>query len=300
MVDRVSTASLHNTNLRYIGQVSSEMANLNRQISSGIKPQSFSDMSGIVERVSGFQEKIGKIDNYISSNKSVSTRLNSVSSSIESIQKIAEEFKSDLALYNEVTKDNFSLETSAKSALNRIEDLLNISIGGRYLFSGSRTNTAPIGDIEAAINTVGVADANYYDGDSQKDTAKISDGFELEYGVTANDPALQQIITGIRTAIKGVLDQSNATVRSGQDLVSDSIQSLSALRAKVNLDITTVESVNKQHEQLKIFWKQSLSGDIDADVTDATVELNVNTTILQATYQAFAKISNLKLTDYLN
>jgi flagellar hook-associated protein 3 FlgL len=257
-------------------------------------------MSGIVERVSGFQEKIGKIDNYISSNKSVSTRLNSVSSSIESIQKIAEEFKSDLALYNEVTKDNFSLETSAKSALNRIEDLLNISIGGRYLFSGSRTNTAPIGDIEAAINTVGVADANYYDGDSQKDTAKISDGFELEYGVTANDPALQQIITGIRTAIKGVLDQSNATVRSGQDLVSDSIQSLSALRAKVNLDITTVESVNKQHEQLKIFWKQSLSGDIDADVTDATVELNVNTTILQATYQAFAKISNLKLTDYLN
>jgi len=300
MTARISTASLNSNTLRYAGQVSQDMAKLQNQISSKIKYQSYSDMSGNVERVSGFQEKIGKIDNYISGNRTVTTRLNAVSKSLESIQKVASNFISDLATYNPVTSGNFSLETSAKGALQQIKDLLNVTVGGRYLFSGSRTSASPIGDIQAPVNTVGVADANYYVGDSQKDTAKISDGFELEYGVTADDPALQKIITGIRTAMNGARTNNYAEVKSGQALVEESVKSLSALAAKTNLDITTVESVNKQHLQLQIFWQQSLSEDIDTDITSATTEIKLNETILQASFSAYSKLSQLKLTDYLN
>jgi flagellin-like hook-associated protein FlgL len=111
---------------------------------------------------------------------------------------------------------------------------------------------------------------------------------------------LQELITGIRTALSGAADTDYDTVKRGQDLVKKSVKSLAALAAKTNLDITTVDSVNNQHSQLKIFWRQSLAEDIETDVTEATTELQLNSTILQASYQAFAKISQLKLTDYLN
>jgi len=299
MVSRVSTAALNNSTLRYATNTSNEMARLSKQISSEVQYQSYAEMSGKIERVSGFQEKIGKIDNYISGNTTVKVRLNAVSSSISSIQTVASNFLSDLATYNGVSSSSFSLEDSAKSALQQIKDLLNVQIGGRYLFSGSRTNSSPIGDIETPVNTAGVADANYYAGDNQKDTAKISDGFELEYGVTADDPAMQEVISGIRTALQGAQSGDASMVASGQTLVQKSVKTLATLAAKVNLDITSVDKVNAQHTQLKIFWQQSLGEDIDTDVTTATTELKLNETILQASFSAFAKISSLKLTDYL-
>lgn len=299
MVGRISTVALHNTTLRYANSTSLDLAKQTQQISSGIKASSFSELAGNVERISGFEEKIGKIDVYISSNSLISTRLNSITTALNDIQQVAESFRSDLTLYNQTTSENFSIQASAESALQQIEDLLSISIGGRYLFSGSRTNIPPISDITAPVNTYGEADANYYQGDSEKSSGKISDSFELEYGVTANDPALQSLITGIRTVLEGAINGSDNVITSGQDLVSDSITTLSTLRAKVNLDITTVDSVNSQHTQLQLFWQQSLSEELDADAVSLQIELDINKTILQASFQAFASLSQLKLTDYL-
>lgn len=300
MVNRVSTAALHNTNLRYIGQLASERATLNQQISSGIKPQSYSDLTGAVERVSGFEEKISKIDTYLKNNTLVSTRLNATNSAIEQIQKITEEFISNVTLYNPSTENSFDLQAFAQSALDRIEDQLKVSVEGRYLFSGARTNTEPVGDINAALTTIGEADDNYYNGDNVKLSARVSDSYEMEYGVTANDPALQDLISGIRTAIAAVDNFSNAQLSQAKDLLNSAKTGLATLRANVNTNITALSAVNKQHEQLKLFWKESLSADIDTDLSEATIKLSANETILQSTFSAFAKISQLKLTDYLN
>lgn len=299
MVGRVSTASLYTNTIRDVSAVSLDLANAQRQTTSGLKASSFTQLAGNVERISGFQERAGKTENYISSNNLVSTRIETVSNSLASIQLVAESFRSDLAQFNATTESSFSLESSARSALQQIEDLLNVSIGGRYLFSGSRTNVPPIGDITAPVTTFGEADQNYYVGDSEKISGRISDSFELEYGVTANDPALQDLITGIRTALEGAQAGDFSIVTAGQDLVDSSQDKLATLAAKVNLDFTTVASVNSQHSQLQLFWQQSISQELDADLAALSIETSVNTTILQASFRSFATLSQLNLSDFI-
>lgn len=299
MVDRISSSALNLNSLRYINDTSVRLSKLNIQVSSGNKAQTFSEISGAVERVSGFQEQVSRIDNYLSNNIVVSTRLNATNNSLDQVQQVAQEFLSNAALYNPSTQNSYDLVAAGQSALNRIQDALNVTVSGSYVFSGSNTTQSPISDINAPLTASGVADDNYYTGDNITLSARISDSFELQYGVQANDPALQNLISGIRTAMQGATDNNLAMVRSGQSLVEDSKTQLATLRAEVNTNITSLESVNDQHRQLKVFWNESLSNDLDTDIAEATIKVTENETILQASFQVFARLSQLKLTDFL-
>ena len=300
MTDRVSTAFIQSNNLKDISKLQVEMSTLNRQISSGQKATDFSELNGSIERVTGVQSKLDRISVYQTNNTSVKLRLQASDKAIDQIQQFASDFRSLLTSQISSSGNNIDFVNEANRRITMIKEQLNTSVEGRYIFSGAKTDTAPLGDVVNAISDPGVLNDGYYQGDNTDISARVSDSLELQYGVKASDPAFHKLIGAIQTAIEGKKMGKSAYLDQAMDMMGEAISGLTQVRSKVNSNLVALDAVNNQHDNAKTYFKQILGEDLDVDIADATIQLQSNQTVLQATFQAFAKISALKLTDYLH
>ena len=306
MIDRVSTASLYETNLSNINITQTNLAQLNEQISSGNKANTWDQLNGTVEQVSGYTTKISNIDNYTANNTVISTRLNTMDQSLSTLQSVATQYASLIAQRsNQVNGSSINFSQQANSMLDEIASALNVQISGRYLFSGSKTETPPITTpISSTTTTPGTPNNSYYNGDSAQLSSRVSDTQDMQYGVTGDNPAFQQLIGAIQTGLTGDASSSssgaNADFSSSVDMINQAINSLADVKTGIDTNINDINNITDQNSTLKLYWQQALSDDTSTDVASASIQLAADQTTLQATFQAFASISKLNLTSYLN
>ncbi len=309
MVDRVATHSLQQTNLRYISSIESDLATLNQQISSGKKATTYDQLNGVVEQVSGYQTEVDKINNYSSNNTILNSNLNLMDEALNQIGTIAGKYQALVAGQNGATNDSQDFVNQAQSYLTQVVSLLNTTDGnGNYIFSGSRTNTPTVSTPLPGLASDNQPSASYYQGNGDIATARISDSQEISYGVLGSNPAFQNVIAAIQQGIAGATSSSQSgSSSSGQDLISSSvdliasaIQQVASVRVGVDDNVTAIKNTTDEQTQLQTYWQQSLSDNEDTDIAAASIQLSSDQTLLQATFQAFATISKLKLSDYLN
>ncbi len=299
-INRVSTASLYQQNLSDISSVQVELAKLNKQISSGYKANSWDELNGSVERVSAYQTKIDSISTYNSNNTSVMARLNVMDHTMGQLQDIATQYASLISQRNSgVGGNSLNFATQAKAMLDQISQDMNVQIAGRYVFSGSKTNTAPVNQPIGISGSSGTPSNSYYNGSSDALTARISDAQVLHYGVPGDDPAFQNLISAITTGIAGNASNDSSLLSKSIDNINLAIQGLADVKTGVDTSITNIQNVQDQHATLKLYWQQALSDETSTDVAEASIKLAADQTTLQATFQAFAGLTKLKLTDYL-
>lgn len=298
MVDRISSSAFHTRTVNEFQSVQASLEDLNRQISSGRIAENFADLNGKVERVSSFQQKLSKTDTYIDNNTLVLSRLRIMDSAVEQVQDLITEFSQLLTARNSILGEDLNFTAQANSLLDRVEGQLNTTSEGRYLFAGSRTSTPPADPLANLVN-LGVADSNYYRGNSEPVTARVSDSLELSYGVLASEPAFQNVLASIKTAIDADVNGTLGGFEQAVDLINTARDLTAGVRAQINSHVITVEDVNILHERSKVSLNQALSADTDTDLAEATIALTANETILQASFQAFATLSGLRLSDYL-
>ncbi|RYG04324.1 MAG: hypothetical protein EOO07_31025, partial [Chitinophagaceae bacterium] len=100
-----------------------------------------------VEQWINTQYSINSIENYIYTNEVVEGRLISMDQTFDNIITIASNMKKDLALKNKLSGKALNLTQIAKAYLASIQDNLNTSYEGRYLFSGSKIDIKPVSDL---------------------------------------------------------------------------------------------------------------------------------------------------------
>lgn len=298
MTDRVSTLSLHNTNLRYMTNSFAELNDLNRQIASGKKYDNYIDLNGKVEQVSNYETQLKRIDSYIDNNSLITTRLNVMNNSLTQLQDIATSFKAEISSSSALNTEA-NLAENGRAAIEKILDQLNVKLTGRYLFSGSKTDIAPVTN-PPVNDIIGVADTDYYNGNSDKLNARVTDNLTLEYGITGDDPAFQNLLAAVNTAISAGETNNQNQLQQAGTLLDQAITNLAQTRAKINSDMIIVADANTQHERTKLVFQDSLSQEVSTDIAEATIQLSANETILQATFSSFSRLSALRLVDFLN
>lgn len=301
MVDRISTLAFFQGNMSDMSSLQASLAKLNRQISSGKKAETFAELNGKVERVSSYESKLGKSSLYLENNKTILARLDVMSQAIDQVQDVARQYATLITMRRDpINASSMNFQAQAKDMLTIIADKLNISVEGRHLFGGGKTDVVPI-DVPVPANIVaGQPDDSYYNGDNTELTAKIDDALEITYGVRANDTAFQKIIAAVNTGIYGDQNQSDDELKASIDLVNEAVEELINLRARVNSNSVLIKDANDQHESFKLYWQEAVAKETDTDVAEASIRLVNDQTLLQATYQTFAKLSNLRLTNFLN
>lgn len=305
MVDRVSTLSFQNTNLSYISERLSSLSEINRQISSGKKADSFVDLNGSVEQIVSYENRIARNEAYISNNIVIQSRLNAMNNSVEQLETITSTVLT-LTIGGLSTVQNPGAIATLRGELDKVLDNLNIEVAGRFLFSGSRTDVQPIADPPTTL-VPGTADASYYQGNSDNLIARVTDNSEITYGVAGDELAFQQLISGINTALDALENapatgSGTAIAQLGQatDLLNNAKTNLAGVRAGINSNIILVEQATTQLERVNLSFKEALSEQVDTDIAEATIKLSADEVVLQATFSAFSRISSLRLTDFLN
>jgi flagellar hook-associated protein 3 FlgL len=301
-INRVSTYNIHQSLLRDATRSQTDLFNLQNQISSGLKTQVFSGLGNSVEQFADLESRLGRSQTYIDGNKIIQGRLDVADNALSAIIDTATDIKNLIALRrNSAVGDSLAFDQQIQGKWQALTSQLNISQEGRYIFSGTATDRPAVdGDNYPTLQEDGVPDAGYYGGSSQDITVRIEDNTTITYNVRADDPAFQQLFAGLAMARKyGAQSGESEQMRQAYDLVSEGLNGIIGVRAKVNANkVTVVENSDRLASQ-QLYWKGLKEEISNTDIVAVSTQVAVNQGVLQAAFQAFARISSLKLSDFL-
>lgn len=299
--NRISTFILHQRTMNDFTRVQSSLFDLQGQISSGLKSSDFEGLNGDVEEFTGLEAKISKLKNYFNSNTEAISRLQTMSTSVDNIIDITDNVKNLIGSRNGANEDDLAFEQQIKNMRQSISRDLNTSVQGRYLFGGTNTSEPPVMD-EPVPETVvsGTPDDVYYKGSKENFTLRAQENVEKEYAIRADDPAFQKIYAGMSLAIEGHAADDDEMVGRAFTLVQQGLDELIAVKAQMNADYVDLNNINDRHEASITYFKGVAEAIVKSDPVAASTQVAVEQSILQATFQVFARISSLKLSDFLN
>ncbi len=300
-VGRISTFALHQTTLRDSSKVQVNLADLQQQLSSGFKSQDFAGLGGSEsEQFLLLENKIAKTDIYLNNNKIATTRINSTDNILDQVIDTAANLKSLISQRRNAASNSGAFPETLRGAWQSLVSQLNTSLEGRFLFGGTRTDVAPVNpDTFPTLEVDGVPDDNYYNGSTEDVLLRADDNTEINYNVRADDMGIQQIFAGLAMAQKGHDANSDEDLVKAYDLVTQGLDGVIATRSIVNQNKVAIDNINNRHDSFKLYF-QGVKEEIgNADLVSVSTQVAINQGILQAAFQAFAKINSLKLSDFL-
>lgn len=297
---RVSTYAIHQTTLTDVMRLQSRLANLQNQVSSGFKADNFQGLDGQVEAFIQFEAKMKKTQTLVNNNALIIARMQTTDVALEQIISIADDFQ-DLMVQrqNPVSGGSLQFEMTARSMLETIANQLNTAQEGRYLFGGSRTDVPPVKSGIPAPLAPGRPDDGYYQGSDTDLYARVQENFEIQYNVRANEEGFQKLLAAIHLGLQADASNDANLLQQATQLVTEALEDIIAIRARVQQNIVNVEEINSRHEQLNLYWKGMSERIIKTDILSASTEIALSEAILTASFQSFTSLNRLRLTDFL-
>jgi flagellar hook-associated protein 3 FlgL len=301
MVNRVSSlvssSQLIENNLRLQAKYNDGQ----QQISSGLKSQTYEGIADDTLVILGLQSDQKRLEAQTSNAELVGTRIEIMYGNISNMVNVGQQFIADLsAAISGIGITTEATRVSAEQKILQTQTALNLNVGGRYVFAGGAINTPPV-DITAAgygpAVTPSVPNATYYQGDSYAQTVEVIDGLKVDYGVTADDPAFEQLLRAYDLVRNNPGD--NATLIEAMALIVDGVDDLAELQSSLSVDATTLNNQIEQNKQ-QITTIQNLLIDLnDVDVAAVSTRLAEVQAQLEASYSVTTKLLRLSILDYL-
>lgn len=301
-ITRVSTYSSHLITIDTLQQKQAAIASGQNKISSGTKYETLAEIAkdGLTRRVVDFSSGLNQIDNFQRNNTLQRTRLEMMDSAVDGMEQMMEEAIRAITQERSSSGSSLQLEQQLTSILEQMQDRLNVNSGGRYLFSGSKTTTRPVDDITYSnVMDDGTITDSYYLGDNTDLIHQASEDVSLTISVRGNDEAFKNMIGALHKAIDAERSGSDAKLAESLDAANEAIKGLTGVRNTIRNNLSTLERVDKQHNDLKTYYNQTVGELMSTDVAETSIELSLDEAILTASFQVFARVSNLTLSSYL-
>ena len=297
---RVSTYGLHQRTLGDVTQLQSRLADLQNQVSSGQKSKTFQGLNTNTETFVQLDAKLMKTQTLIDGNTRIISRLQTMEVSMDQIINIADDFQDlTVAARNPASADDVQFEILARSMLETIAGQLNVSVEGRYLFSGSKTNVPPVQTPVPGNSVPGVPDDGYYQGNNEDLYVRVQEQYTLAYNVRANEGGFQKLFAAINLGLDAYGSGSQDLMAQASEMATEALDEINGMRASVQQTRVNIEDINERHTQLKLYW-QGLSEEITkTDILSASTEIAMSEAILQASFASFTRLNELRLTDFL-
>lgn len=300
MVDRVATFSqtqkLINSNMR----VQSKYAQTQTQISSGMKSDTYQGVAKDTSNILSFESRYSALVAQSENAQTAMDRTESMYSAISTITDIGQSFLADLSsAISGISSDDSSLQSSAEQSMEQIASLLNTQVAGRYLFSGSATQSAPV-DLDSytgGVSTPSTADTSYYAGNDYVQSVSLNDDFTLNYGVTADNEAFEEMLRAFSLAANNPSDTD--ALSEAYDLLNSALDKMAVLNANVSQDSQTIDQVIDDHLAEMNLIDSMISDLKEVDLAEVSVKLQELETQLESSYSVTTRLLDLNLSDYI-
>jgi len=322
---RISDLSLHQLTLAQTLNTQSRMADLQIQVSSGQKAQRYTGIASDAHRLISLQDAHSRTAQYLQTNQIVDSRLTTMEANISQMFDAATRFRTLLVnALNNNNGDVLPIATDAANFKEQFANLLNVQVDSRYLFAGSRTDTAPV-DLNGWSVPPNLTPpltlplpqykSEYYKGDGVQQAAEIDTDQTIDYGITADEDAFDYVLRAMHYVETTGSPPDRDTLETALALVNTALgtstpdpargapaisRDLADLRSLVGTSRSAIEQANTRHNDFTLQLEQNI-GDIQSvDVAQALTELSSRQTQLQASYMTLSRLSQLSLLEFLH
>jgi flagellar hook-associated protein 3 FlgL len=298
----VNTVSTYQALQSVLGDVSTVENNLTteqEQLSSGNASQSFAEMGGQTQQFLSLSDTISRTNQYLNDHQEIESNVNTAGTILSQIITIASNVQGLLvSRMNNVSTQGFSNQLTA--AWQQIVGQLNTSLGGQYLFSGSAINTPPVNNVNfPTLQNLGQPDTGYYNGNTQSLTTRVDDNTIAAYNVNAGQLPFQQIFAGLAMAQVGDQQNNTANLQQAETLIQQGMTGVTALQATLGATAQLLTNSDTNLSNQKLYFQGLQQSIGNTDIVSVSTQVAVNQGILQAAFEAFAKITSLQLSNYL-
>lgn len=300
MVDRISsftqTSQLLDNNLR----IQSKYAEGQVQISTGLKSETYDGIAADTNQILNLESEYAQLTAQAENAEIALGRTELMFDALTNVIDVAQGFLGNLNSASSGLLDSAQIATLAETALNQVAAALNVQIGGRYVLSGSDSQTAPV-DLNAAgfggAVIPSVADTSYYQGNTYIQSVEASNGFTVNYGLTADDTGIEQIIRAldlVRTTPgdAATLQEASTVLNAGLDALiitkAEVGQSSQALTQAIDNNLEQINLVDNLITNLK-----------EVDLAEVSIKLQELSAQLEASYVVTTDLIRLNLVDFL-
>lgn len=299
MVMRVATFALSDQMIDAALRTQAKIAERQIETSSGKVSSDFGGLGSDAKQVIDLQVSVAQSKSYEDAATSADNRVQVMYSTTGSIVDLLTNFKSQLTAADSTSTAGSALQSTAQGMMDELASLLNTQYGGRYLFAGSNTLTAPV-DLAAYSNTTSasVADTSYYQGDDQVAAVKVSDSQNVSYGVTAGNSGFEQAMR-VLSMIANATSLDSTTLGSALDLATSALDTVTGVQTQLSLSSSRLERAVSSQQDYQSYAGTLSSNLTDVDVASVTAQISSYQAQLEASYTAISKIQSLRLSDYL-
>ncbi|MGY3577095.1 flagellin [Bradyrhizobium sp. USDA 4504] len=301
MMMRVATFAQSDQMISNALRVQAVMANEQVQESSGLQSEDFGGYGSGAGRVINLQVSVTRAQSYIDASQLADNKVQVMYSAVGSMTDIITQLRTQLsAATTGSSTATASVINYAQQAMAQMQGLLNTQYDGEYVFSGARTNTAPadLSSYGTGTGSLTTSDTSYYKGDGEIASVRVSDSQSISYGVTADNPAFEQVMRLLKY-VGNSTTLSSSDITQALDLASNALDATSTVQAKLSAAASQIETASTNQSDYQNFAK-TLSTDLTSvDVAAVTAQLSTYQAQLTASYSAISKIQSMNLASYL-
>lgn len=333
MSDAISSLGRYMESLGQMQAGNLQVQQLTQELNTGTKSVSLAGYGSSATTILNLQDMVQETQTWISNSTSINTTLQAYGNSLGQLTTDATTLQNTLsAMANPPTAEQLSnLKTLVTGLEADVGATLNSQVGDTYIFAGTRYSTAPVVDLtQLAVPTTPAAITlasgsatpptipNYdtaYAGTSPpgqvttgtpyyaQQQANIAVGVTLTYGVTSNDPSIQQLVYALGQAAGAVASTTTANttqfIANAQSALSTALSGLATLTDQNDQNQVTIKNEQAVQNQA-IATMQSQLGDLtQVDTATVATQLTAVENQLNATYKATSTLLNLSLLTYL-
>lgn len=268
------------------------------QSASGLISSDFGGLGANAKKVIDLQVSISQSVAYGDAATSADDRVQAMYSATGSVVDLLTSYRSQLTAALSTSSDTSTLAESAQGLMDELASALNTQYGGRYLFGGSQTETAPV-DLTSYPDTSATGtDTSYYQGNDEIASVRVTDSQNIDYGVTADNSAFEQAFRALSMIANGTSIDST-TISSALDLATSALDAATAVQSTLSLKSSQLENAASNQEDYQSYASSLSSSLTDVDVAAVTAKISTYQAQLEASYSALSKILSLQLSDYL-
>lgn len=298
---RISTATLYNATLDAAMQAEVNYAQANIQESTGLVSTTYGGLGSQAGQLLNLENQLTQAQTYATVATQVSDKVQSMYSAIGDMITQMESLETTLssAITDSSTDStsSVSLNTVGTDVLDSLVGYLNTQYGSDYLFSGAKTDTAPV-SLTGYAASVDTADTTYYQGDDATASVEVGTNQTVSYGVTADNTAFEQALRAAYAASTASIS-STSTLQDIYSLVQSAVGSLSSLQSNVGESASVLESAAGRQTSDATFLTTSVSDIKNVDTASIAATVSEYQNQLTAAYDAVAKVAKLSLSSYL-
>lgn len=298
---RVATIPLQQTTAIAIQRAQQKLAVTQMQLSTGKKAPDLAALGSEAVRTLSAHTLLAKQEAHASTAQRLGTTLSLYETAITAIENTTMDL-GNRVLQAIGTGEAAGLDEAISATFDQFRSMLNASEGGLSLFGGGIAGepftAAKIEEL------VGTSAADHFVDGNAKARARVGDGLDLNYGITATEIGVE--VTDIYRQLveagpfdEQLSDAQKNTLRGIKDQLDDALGNVRRSNAENGRRLAQTETLVDRANERALVLKDVISRNEDADLAQVAMDLAQHKTALEASYSVFSQLNQLSLLSYL-